>query len=104
MPKSDMDDNVGSGAGLSGTASAFQSGFNRKPKAPKQPKGKKNAGGDATPTTTSPLIPGMNIPVFKHGGRVKKTGLVLAHRGEVIVPAKRARRKVSGHKRTVVKA
>ncbi len=51
-------------------------------------------------TTTSALIPGENIPVFKRGGRVKRTGLIYAHRGEHVIPAKH--RKVS-RKHTVVK-
>ena len=62
-------------------------------------RGKKQAAGGGA-TTTSALIPGENIPVFKRGGRVKRTGLIYAHRGEHVIPAKH--RKVS-RKRTVAK-
>ncbi len=62
-------------------------------------RGKKQASGGGG-STTSALIPGENIPVFKRGGRVKRTGLIYAHRGEHVIPAKH--RKVS-RKHTVVK-
>jgi hypothetical protein len=64
-------------------------------------RGKKQAAGGGA-TTTSALIPGENIPVFKHGGRVRKTGVALVHRGELIIPAKRRSTKAP-RKRTVVK-
>ena len=41
--------------------------------------------------TTRPALTAL-IPSMKKGGRVKKTGLVLLHRGEHVVPAKRSKR------------
>jgi hypothetical protein len=43
-----------------------------------------------------------DTPVFKKGGRVRKTGLALVHKGEYVVPAKAGRRKPS-RKRTLIK-
>jgi coproporphyrinogen III oxidase len=34
---------------------------------------------------------------YKRGGKVKKTGLALVHKGEVLVPAKKANRLTRGH-------
>jgi len=51
--------------------------------------------------TTQPALT-ETIPSFKSGGRVKKTGLALLHRGEYVVPAGRTK-KVSRRK-IVIKA
>ena len=51
--------------------------------------------------TERPALTAM-IPSFKKGGRVKKTGLALLHRGEYVVPAGRTK-KVSRRK-TAIKA
>ena len=48
--------------------------------------------------------PKQSVPSFKHGGRVKKTGLALVHKGEYVVPVKQARGKARRHKRAIVKA
>ena len=53
-------------------------------------------------STTVPSITAM-IPSMKRGGRVKRTGLIYAHKGEFVIPAKRSGRKVSRTK-TVIKA
>ena len=31
------------------------------------------------------------IPMYKKGGRVKKTGLAIVHKGELIIPASKAK-------------
>jgi hypothetical protein len=42
-----------------------------------------------------------SVGSFKNGGRVKRTGLALLHKGEHVVPAKHAKsRKRTSHKRT----
>jgi hypothetical protein len=41
--------------------------------------------------TTQPTLTA-TIPSFKKGGRVRKTGLIYAHRGERVIPAKRPKR------------
>jgi len=42
---------------------------------------------------------------FKHGGRVKKTGLYKLHKGEDVIPAKqRSSKKTSSRKRVTIKA
>jgi hypothetical protein len=47
----------------------------------------------------------LNIPSMKKGGKVKKTGLHLLHKGEEVIPANKVkRRKDSMRKRTTVKA
>jgi hypothetical protein len=43
------------------------------------------------------------VPSYRKGGRVRKTGLALVHKGEFVVPAKSASRKASTHKRSIVK-
>jgi hypothetical protein len=43
------------------------------------------------------------MPSMKRGGRVKRTGPHLLHKGEFVVPAKQASRKASTHKRSIVK-
>jgi hypothetical protein len=95
------DDNVKSRPGLSGTASAFQSGFDMagKKKAPRAKKGS----APAPTTTTSPLLPGTNIPVLKRGGHVKRTGLHWLHKNEYVVPAKHRSTQKASHKRTITK-
>lgn len=48
-----------------------------------------------------------SIPSMKKGGRVKKTGLHLLHKGEEVIPSnkvKSLKRKGSNRKRTSVKA
>jgi hypothetical protein len=49
----------------------------------------------------STFLPGTMIPSGKHGGRIRKTGLIHAHRGEVLVPAKHAKK--TSRKRTITK-
>lgn len=47
---------------------------------------------------------GKDIPGFKKGGRVKKTGVAKVHKGEVVLTAKQARSlKKSGRKRVAGK-
>jgi hypothetical protein len=43
------------------------------------------------------------VASYKKGGRVKKTGLALVHRGEFVIPAKRSRHKKASGKRTIIK-
>jgi hypothetical protein len=54
--------------------------------------------GNAATIPTEPMQTMPNLPSYKHGGRVKKTGLALLHRGEFVVPSKQGRRKASGGK------
>jgi hypothetical protein len=94
----------------SGTSSAFQAGFGKaqqKSGARKATntlrKGAKSAlkNAGASLSTQQPAVKAL-IPSFKKGGRVKRTGLIYAHRGETVIPAKQSRKKASG-KRTTIK-
>jgi hypothetical protein len=78
------------GSQQQGASGAFQSGFaagqnknqNRKAKSTlKKAKGSSTSGLDTVKQAISALIPS-----YKHGGRVKKTGLAFLHRGEHVVP------------------
>ena len=53
-------------------------------------------------TRPNPIQAGQ-IQSFKKGGRVKKTGLALVHRGELVIPAKRRHVKNASHKKSIVK-
>lgn len=90
--------------GNAGVASAFQSGWNAQGQRDDAKKTAKNTLKTAQkPTglqTTRPALTAL-IPSMKSGGRVKKTGLVLLHRGEHVVPAKRSKKTSS--KRTIIK-
>jgi hypothetical protein len=44
-----------------------------------------------------------DIPQFKHGGKVKKTGPAVLHKGEYVAPAKHRSKKKSSRKKTVSK-
>jgi len=86
-----------------GASSGFQAGWDlagQKAQAGRSKKAisraSKSSGLETTPVVTA------LIPSFKHGGRVKKTGLVYVHRGERIIPAKHGRRKAFV-KHTVIK-
>lgn len=60
--------------------------------------------GGGNPWSILSLI-GKSIPSLKGGGKVKKTGLHVLHKGEVVTPAHKARsRKRTTSKRTIVKA
>jgi hypothetical protein len=89
--------------GNSGTASAFQRGWDS---ASGKGKGKKNKQKPSAPVNASFPAPGAVAPAggfqtYKNGGRVKKTGLALVHKGEYVVPAKGTRK--ASHKKTITK-
>jgi hypothetical protein len=103
--------------------SPFQSGFNSGSGKKKQPKAKAGsapaaAAGGGAPAAANPGLdtslmikgyrgiggatPSYQLPQFKKGGRVRKTGLALVHKGEYVIPAKHARK--ASRKKTVIKA
>jgi hypothetical protein len=47
---------------------------------------------------------GDTIPSFKRGGKVRKTGLALLHRGEHVIPASKSRSKKTSRAKTMIKA
>jgi hypothetical protein len=51
----------------------------------------------------SPKFAPRSVPSMKHGGRVKKTGLHLLHKGEHVIPAAKRSAKSGSHKRVLVK-
>jgi hypothetical protein len=56
--------------------------------------GARKAAGGAAPASTTSVSDVLATPsVFKHGGRVKRTGVALVHRGEYVIPAKRSGKK-----------
>ena len=60
-----------------------------------EPKGRKKYGEDEGLTPGSPIVTddkkkqSRNIPSYKNGGTVKKTGPAMVHKGERVVPAKK---------------
>ena len=52
-------------------------------------------------TTQTPLT--AMIPSFKHGGRVKRTGLAYLHKNEYVVPAKHRDTRKASRQRTITK-
>lgn len=112
-----------SAGGGKGSTSAFQAGMGamksaQQGKQPKSPAPKPPAPGNdvrfqigqaglaGAPTANelgNTLWP-QKVPQAKKGGRVAKGGLVLVHRGELIVPAKHRRKGTSGKQRTITKA
>jgi hypothetical protein len=94
----------------SGTAGAFQQGFSaaqNKKKTGKAQNTLKKAQKTGSFQTSQPAatatIPLKPIQSFKKGGRVKKTGLALVHRGEFVVPASKKTSKKTSRKRTTIK-
>lgn len=80
----------------------------------KAPKNKKSADGNASPDVDqsaqkkqggrkNPFSILSYIPHMKKGGRVKKTGLAVVHKGEYVVPAKHRTAKKASRKRTILK-
>jgi hypothetical protein len=105
----DDDDSKQKGGGASG---GFQRGWDAAGDRAKGKntvrKGKSRDGGSGG---LGGLLGGGIIPVlqkvigsYRHGGRVKKTGLYHLHKGENVIPAGKRRASKASHKRTVVKA
>jgi hypothetical protein len=62
--------------------------FNRKKKTPLR-----------SPNSSNTMNLSEDVPSYKRGGKVKKTGLAYVHRGETVVPAKRKRGRSAGKRR-----
>ena len=73
----------------------------------KQPKQKKQPKPVNKITTSDPtlgeLYPSAMPSGFKKGGKVKKTGVALVHKGERVLTAKQAKKKSHGRKRVAGK-
>jgi len=89
---------------------AFNSGFDSghdKGKAKKDAKDQKDkgkGGSDAEPKLGGMLTPAAKPDAYKKGGKVKRTGVALVHKGEVVLTAKQAKKKKTGaHKRVASK-
>lgn len=95
----------GSSKAFQGGASAVggKQGAGKAKKKLKSVQQKASQAGPVALETQQPLT--ATIPEMKRGGWVRKTGLAVVHRGELVIPAKRSRSKASGaRKRTVIKA
>lgn len=44
---------------------------------------------------SSPATADSDVPEYKRGGRVRKTGLAKVHRGEYVIPAKRGKKRAT---------
>jgi hypothetical protein len=107
LNRKNQDDSSGGGA-----SGAFQQGLQRGQQKRQVSKSKNTlakalqpSGLTASPVTSSALIPLKTATPssLRKGGRVKRTGLALVHRGEYVIPAKRSRSRKSGGKRTIIK-
>jgi hypothetical protein len=52
-----------------------------------------------TPSDSSNTTNLSQVPSYKRGGKVKKTGLAYVHKGEKVIPAKRKRGRSAGKRR-----
>jgi hypothetical protein len=79
-------------------ASNFSAGAASGARADQKRRSRKTLKAAQKPTGLQTEQPSLTAQVqsMKHGGRVRKTGLIYAHRGEVVIPAKMARRKARG--------
>lgn len=84
---------------------AFDSGFDAGLGKKQKPKGKlKNDGGDKGPIDPPVAAANQSVPEgFKKGGKVRRTGKALVHRGEYVLTAKQAKKytKKSGKRKRV---
>jgi len=90
-------------------ADAFNSGFDaatggKSKKTKKQPKDVKKITTDDGDTLYPSASVNSAVPKgFKKGGKVKKTGVALVHKGERVLTAKQAKKKAHGRKRVAGK-
>jgi hypothetical protein len=71
----------------------------------KNQQAKKNAAKPVTQAGGMPQMPaGISAGSFKKGGRIRKTGLALLHKGEHVIPAGKHSSKKTSHGKTVIKA
>ena len=88
---------------------AFNSGFDagmgkKSKKTKKQPKDVKKITTDDGDTLYPSASVNSAVPKgFKKGGKVKKTGVALVQKGECVLTAKQAKKKVHGRKRVAGK-
>ena len=117
MANDDQDTSQDTSRGLGGLANAFQKGYaqgGQKQKANKAKNTLKVADQTSrsqsvlskakTPANLSPTATPLSPPSFKRGGRVKRTGLALVHRGEYVIPAKHSSGRKASRKRAIIKA